>query len=89
MSATSLLFTGDLPFGVPPGCGPGRQEATVTLRKYGRLYTMTIRDQVVVEDPYLVLVQAEAFALSQGEPFAGLTPDRSVRDALIKTNVVI
>ena len=89
MSAKSLLFTGDLPFGVPPGCGPCRQEAVVTLRKNGRLYTMTMWDQITVEDPYLMLVKAEAFALAQSEPFSGLTPDRSVRDALIKSNVFI
>lgn len=83
----SLLFSGDVPFGVPPGCSPCRQEVTVTIRKYGRLYTMVLRDKVVVEDPYLVLVKAEAFALKQGEPFAGIVPPRSLRDFLIKNNL--
>ncbi len=89
MSAKSLLFTNTLPFGVPPGCGPCRQETSVTIRKFGRLYTLTIRDRIVVEDPYLMLVKAEAFAVQQGEPFAGVTPDRTVRDFLIKSRVVI
>ncbi len=84
----SLLFTGELPFGVPPGCSPCRQESTVTIRKYGRLYTMKIRDKIVVEDPYLVLVKAEAFAISQGEPYNGSVPSRTVRDFLIKSAVV-
>jgi hypothetical protein len=83
----SLLFTGDVPFGVPPGCGPCRQEVTVTIRKHGRLYTMVLRDKIVVEDPYLVLVKAEAFALAQGEPYAGIVPPRSLRDELIKSNL--
>lgn len=83
----SLLFTGDVPFSVPPGCGPCRQEVTITIRKNGRLYTMKLRDKVVVEDPYLVLVKAEAFALGQGEPFAGIVPPRSLRDFLIKNNL--
>jgi hypothetical protein len=83
----SLLFTGQVPFGVPPGCGPCRNEVTVTIRKYGRLYTMKLRDKVVVEDPYLVLVKAEAFALQQGEPYAGIVPPRSLRDFLIKNNL--
>lgn len=87
--AKSLLFTGELPFGVPPGCAPCRQEVTFTVRKFGRLYNFTLRDKISVEDPYLVLVKAEAFAISQGEPFAGIPPERTVRDFLIKSNVVI
>ena len=85
--AKSLLFSGELPFGVPPGCAPCRTEQVVTIRKFGRLYTLTLRDKITVEDPYLVLVKAEAFAIAQGEPFAGVTPSRSVRDFLIKSNV--
>jgi hypothetical protein len=87
MSAKSLLFTGQLPFGVPPGCAPCRQEVTVTIRKFGRLYTFEMRDKVVVEDPYLAMVKAEAFAIKVGEPYAGLPPDRALRDYLIKSNI--
>lgn len=87
--AKSLLFTNTLPFGVPPGCAPCRQEVTFTVRKFGRLYTFKLRDKISVEDPYLVLVKAEAFAIAQGEPFAGIPPERAVRDFLIKQNVVI
>jgi hypothetical protein len=83
----SLLFTGTVPFGVPPGCGPCRQEVNIVIRKNGRLYTLTLRDKVVVEDPYIMLVKAEAFALQQGEPFAGIVPPRDVRDFLIKNNL--
>jgi hypothetical protein len=83
----SLLFTGDVPFGVPPGCGPCCQEVPVTIRKNGRLYNMVLRDKLVVEHPYLVLVKAEAFALGQGEPYAGIVPPRSLRDFLIKNNL--
>ncbi len=85
--AQSLLFSGGVPFNVPPGCGPCRQTVTVTIRKFGRLYTLTMNDRIVVEDPYLNLVRAEAFALQQGEPFAGIVPPRTVRDFLIKNNV--
>jgi hypothetical protein len=85
----SLLFTGGVPFTVPPGCGPCRQEAVITVRKNGRLYTYTLHDQIVVEDPYLMLVKAEAFALKVGEQYNGTAPPRSVRDFLIKSNVVI
>jgi len=89
VSAKSLLFTNTLPFGVPPGCQPCRQEATVVIRKFGRLYTFKMRDKITVEDPYLVLVKAEAFAIGQGEPYAGVTPERTIRDFLIKSSVQI
>lgn len=85
----SLLFTNTLPFSVPPGCSPCRQEVVLTVRKNGRLYTYTLHDQVAVEDPYLMLVKSEAFALKVGEQYNGTVPPRSVRDYLIKNNVVI
>jgi hypothetical protein len=62
---------------------------SVVIRKFGRLYTMKLRDKISVEDPYLVMVKAEAFALQQGEPYSGVVPPRNVRDFLIKSNVVI
>lgn len=89
MSAKSLLFGDTLPFGVPPGCAPGREEVVVTVRKFGRLYTYKLRDKITIEDPYLMMVKAEAFAIGQGEPYAGRTPERTVRDYLIKSNVEI
>jgi hypothetical protein len=89
VSAKSLLFTDDLPFGIPPGCAPCRQSVTVTIRKFGRLYNFTMTDKTTVEDPYLVLVKAEAFAIAEGEPYAGQVPDRSLRDVLVKSNIVI
>ena len=83
----SLLFNGGVPFSVPPGCGPCRANRNGDHRKFGRLYTFTMNDKIVVEDPYLNLVRAEAFALQQGEPFSGITPPRTVRDVLIKNNI--
>jgi hypothetical protein len=87
--AKSLLFGDSLPFGVPPGCSPCRQEVAFTIRKYGRLYTFKMRDKLAIEDPYLVMVKAEAFAIQQGEPYAGIPPERPVRDFLIKSNIQI
>ena len=89
MSAKSILFSGTLPYEEPETCKPGRQEVFVTLKKYGRFYRFVVRDKIIVEDPYLVMVKAGAFAISQGEPYAAQTPERSVRDFLIKSNVVI
>lgn len=89
MSAKSLLFTGALPYSDPPDCAPGRKEVPVTIRKSGRVYKFILRDKIAIEDPYLVLVKAAAFAVQEGEPYAGRTPERSVRDFLIKSSVVI
>ncbi len=87
----SLLFQGVTPFNEPPECGalPCRTEVPITLRKNGRLYKFVLRDKVVPEDPYLVMVKATAFAIQTGEPYVGRSPDRGVRDFLIKTSVVI
>jgi hypothetical protein len=89
MSAKSLLFTGDLPYSDPPGCSSARAEVPMTIRKDGRLYKFVVRDKITVEDPLLVLVKAAAFSIRTGEPYAGGTPDRSVRDFLIRSNIVI
>ena len=89
MAAKSLLFAEDQVLTQPPACGPCRQEVTATVQKDGRLYTITIRDTVVVEDPYFVLVKAAAFAISQNEPYMGRSTPRSVKDFLIKSNVVV
>jgi protein involved in ribonucleotide reduction len=62
---------------------------SVTFRKDGRLYTLTLRDKVVVEDPYLVLVKATAYAVKGGEPYMGRIVPRSVKDFLLKDHVVI
>lgn len=85
----SLLFQNVTPFTDPPSCGPGRQEVQISLRKNGRVYRFTLRDKVTVEDPYLVLVKARAFAIRVGEPFPATPPSRSLRDFLIKSSVVI
>lgn len=88
----SLLFqAGQTPFDEPPACGidPCRTEVPVTIRKDGRLYRFVMRDKVVPEDPYLVMVKASAFAISEGEPYNGKPPGRDIRDFLIKDAVVI
>lgn len=89
MSAKSLLFTEGQVLQPPPGCGPCRQEVRATVRKDGRLYTIVIRDKVVVEDPYFVMVKAAAFAIRQNEPYMGRATPRGVKDFLIKSNVVV
>jgi hypothetical protein len=87
----SLLFQGVTPFEEPPGCTalPCRTEVPVSIRKNGRIYRITLRDKVIPEDPYLVMLKAQAFAVSQGEPYVGRPPSRAVRDFLIKDTVVI
>ena len=87
MSAKSLLFQNVLPFDSVPGCSPCRQEQGLVIRKFGRLYRFKVRDKVTIEDPYLVSVKAEAFAIAQGEPYNATPTSRTLRDFLIKTNV--
>ena len=57
--------------------------------KNGRLYRLVVRDKIVVEDPYFVLVKAVAFAIRNGEPFMGRSPDRKLKDFLLKSAVSI
>ena len=88
MSAKSLLFQPGQILQEPPECGPCRQEVKVTFKRNGRLYNLVMRDKTVVEDPYLVLVKATAFAIAQDEPYMGRSVSRKVRDYYIKANTV-
>jgi len=85
----SLLFQGTTPLVEDESCGPGRVEVPINIRKDGRIYRFILRDKVTIEDPYLVLVKARAFAIRASEPFGGQPPSRSVRDFLIKSSLVI
>lgn len=86
----SLLFQENAtPFEEPPECAPCRQEAEVTIRRNGRLYRMKIRDKIIIEDPYLVMLKANAFAIGQAEAYNARPVPRSIRDFLIKSSVVI
>lgn len=87
----SLLFQEEaLPYDGSLGCSnePCRNEVQFALRKNGRIYTFTVRDKVTPEDLHFVLVKAAAFAIQQGEPYNGRTPERSVKDFLIRQTVV-
>ena len=87
----SLLFQGGADFSEPPGCSalPCRAEVVLDIKKDGRIYHIVLRDKVVPEDPQLILTKAAAFAIQTGEAYNGSTPKRSVRDFLIKNNVVL
>lgn len=73
----------------PPGCGPGRSESPVRIQMNGKLYTFIFRDKIVPEDPFLVAVKAAAFSIKRVEEYRGVPPPRTVRDFLIKSNLVI
>jgi len=87
----SLLFQGTTVLTLPSSCVslPCRQEVTVSLRKDNRLYNYVVRDKIVPEDPYLVMVKAAAFAVRVSEPYNGTPPTRAVKDFLIKDSIVI
>lgn len=84
----SILYSANPPLHNPAVCASGREEVRATLRKNGRLYNVVLRDKIVPEDPYLVLVKAAAFAIEQREPYMGRLIPRSVKDFFIKSTVV-
>ena len=87
----SLLYVaGATNLTLPPGCGIcDRVEVPISIRSDGRIYRFILRDKVVVEDPYLVMVKALAFSIRQGEPYPATPPSRKIRDFLIKTRDVV
>ena len=88
----SLLFqSGQTPFIEPEGCGaiPCRTEVPINIRRGGRLYQFVLRDKVVPEDSYVNLVKAIAFAIQTNEPYSGKLPARSVKDFMVRNNVII
>lgn len=85
--AKSLLFSGTLPFSELAACAPCRQTQSTTFQKNGVVYTLTVNDKISVEDPYLLLVQAGAFAIANQQPYSGTRVPRDVRDYLIKNNL--
>ena len=87
----SLLHQNVTPFTIPPECSalPCRAEVPITIRKNGRLYRFVLRDKLVPEDIQITLTKAAAFAISQQEPYNGQPPERSVKDFLIKDQVII
>lgn len=88
--AKSLLYQPNSTMQVPPGCGLcDRIEVPVSLRKNGRIYRFVLRDKIVTEDILIIMIKAAAFAISQGEPYAGTPPSRSLKDFLIKDSVTI
>jgi hypothetical protein len=89
MSAKSRLYDAVPPLSIPALCAPGRQEVKVIFAKGGRLYHLTMRDKIYIEDPYFVLVKAVAFAVKENEPYMGRIVPRDVRDYLIKSNTII
>lgn len=76
-----------VPYAEPVGAGPGRTERKIVISKYGKLYTITLRDKIVPEDPLLMMIKAEAYAIQNNESNGTKPPDRTVRDFLIKSSV--
>jgi len=86
----SILFTQNLR--EPPDCAFGngcRREYKYAINAGGRMYTLTVRDKIMPEDPYLMMVKATAFAYKSGEAWSGVSPDRSLKDRMIKNNAII
>ena len=55
----------------------------------GIVVTVTLRNSLVPEDPYLVLAKAKAYSTKTGSAYNAPKTPRSVKDILIKTNISI
>ena len=77
------------PFVQPPGCGPGRMETPFRMKSGGKMYNFVFRDKIVPEDWYLIALKAAAFSIARSEQYRGVPPSRTVRDFLVKNNVII
>jgi hypothetical protein len=87
MVAKSLLYADDQVLTQPTDCSPCRQEVTTKIKYKGNIYTLIMRDKVVIEDPYLVLVKAYAYAVRTNTAYQGRIVPRAIRDFLIKSSV--
>ena len=83
----SLLSLPTSPFPDAVLCPAGRTEQEFTIHRNGLLYRFVLRDKVTIEDPYLVLVKATAFAIRHGTGYPGGEPPKELKDALLKTPV--
>lgn len=84
----SLLAQPDSPFPHVKIGNTDRSESVFTIKKNGKLYTFTAKDKIAVEDPYVVLAKAIAYAIRHGTGYPGAEPSRVVRDYIIKSSVV-
>jgi hypothetical protein len=82
-------LTGGTPFVQPPGCGPGRVESTVRIQKGGKFYNFVFRDKIMPEDWYITAMKAAAFSIKRTEQYRGVPPPRTVRDFLVKSNLIV
>ena len=88
-SAPALSLLPSSPFTLPADCEPCRVEEQFAIQIRGKIYRFTLRDKIVPEDPYLVALKAQAFSISRVEQYRGLPPPRTVRDFLVRTDLVI
>jgi hypothetical protein len=86
----SLLYQDtNLPFTPPAECAAGRKETSVSFISNGKLITLTSKSKICASDPYIRLVKAFLYSLQTGEPYAGVPPNRAIKDLLVRENVTI
>jgi hypothetical protein len=70
-----------------------RRERTITQIVGGQTVVLILRDTIVPEDPYLNMVWASSYVYMEnsgpGNRFPVTPVSRPIKDALIKTNLVI
>ena len=84
----STFYQPTNPFPGTTPCPAGRTEQQFDLHRNGYVYQFVMRDKVVPEDPYLVLIKAYAFSVRFACKYPGGCPPRPVLDFLIKQQVL-
>lgn len=73
---------------VPAGCTSCRTESTFSMILNGEKVTVTLRDKILPEDPFLTMVRATAFAIARGGDYRGVPPGRDVRGDLVRGGAI-
>jgi hypothetical protein len=87
MGISSIMYSAVASEGNSSVFAADRTEIKTIIRYKGNVYTKVVRDKTVIEDSYLVLVKAAAYAIQTSTPYQGRIVPRSIRDFLIKNNV--
>jgi hypothetical protein len=85
----SVFYQPSSPFAGTYPCAPCRVENAFSIYNNGYIYNFVVRDKVIPEDPYMVMMKAYAFSVQFATPYPGGEPPRVIRDALIKGAVAV
>jgi len=84
----SRLFMGVTPIVQPEICSAERTEQRRVFHKGGKRYDFVVRDKICIEDYLMVYIKGILYAVDTGESVTVQVVPKSVKDALIKSNVI-